>query len=72
MKDKIFLIWSGDNQIAIKVKAILEGEHNYICYVGGNHTNDSDVTICSDGVNDVINIVSIGKNSHTVYSTSSV
>ena len=48
-----------------------------ICLYGsivnlGNHTNDSDVTICSAGVNDVINIVSIGKNSHTVYSTSSV
>ncbi len=50
MKDKIFLIWSGDNQIAIKVKAILEGEHNYICYVGGNHTNDSQMMSVGDTV----------------------
>lgn len=36
MKDKIFLIWSGNNIIAQKVKTILETEHSYICIVGGS------------------------------------
>lgn len=42
MKDKIFLIWSGDNSVAIKIKRILENEYSYICYVGGNYDNTSD------------------------------
>ncbi|MCM1195220.1 MAG: nucleotide-binding protein [Corallococcus sp.] len=50
MKDKIFLIWSGDNEIALKVKAILEGDHNYVCYVGGNHSNDSQMLSIGDTV----------------------
>lgn len=50
MKDKIFLIWSGDNEIALKVKTILESEHNYVCYVGGNHSNDSQMMSVGDTV----------------------
>lgn len=41
MKDKIFLIWSGSNDVAQKIKYILEEEYNYICYVGGNNENNS-------------------------------
>ena len=36
MRDKIFLIWSGNKTVAEKVKKILEDEYNYICFVGGN------------------------------------
>lgn len=50
MKDKIFMIWSGDNDIALKVKSILEGEHNYVCYVGGNHANNSQMLSVGDTI----------------------
>lgn len=50
MKDRIFLIWSGSNTIAIKVKKILENEHNYLCYVGGSHENNSQMFSVGDTV----------------------
>ena len=50
MKDKIFIIWSGTNQVAQKVKNILENEYNYICYVGGNYNNDSQMVSIGDTV----------------------
>lgn len=36
MKDKVFIIWSGDNQVAKRVKSILEQDYNYLCFVGGS------------------------------------
>ena len=50
MKDKIFIIWSGTNQVAQKVKNILENEYNYICYIGGNYNNDSQMVSIGDTV----------------------
>lgn len=50
MKDKIFLIWSGSNTVALKVKQILEKEHNYLCYVGGSHENNSQMFSVGDTV----------------------
>lgn len=50
MKDKIFLIWSGSNTVALKVKKILETEHNYLCYVGGSHENNSQMFSVGDTV----------------------
>ena len=50
MKDKIFIIWSGENNTALKVKQILEEKHNYLCYVGGNHQNDSQMLSVGDTV----------------------
>lgn len=50
MKDKIFIIWSGENTTALKVKHILEEKHNYLCYVGGNHQNDSQMLSVGDTV----------------------
>lgn len=50
MKDRIFLIWSGNNTIAIKIKKILETEHNYLCYVGGSHENNSQMFSVGDTV----------------------
>jgi len=50
MKDRIFLIWSGNNTIAIKIKKILEMEHNYLCYVGGSHENNSQMFSVGDTV----------------------
>ena len=35
MKDKVFIVWSGDSSVAQKVKNRLEGNHNYICLIGG-------------------------------------
>ncbi len=50
MKDKIFIIWSGRNAVALKVKQVLENKYNYICYVGGNHQNDSQMLSVGDTV----------------------
>lgn len=50
MKDKIFLIWSGNNSIVSKLKTLLETEHNYICYVGGNFENTSSSISIGDTV----------------------
>ncbi len=50
MKDKIFLIWSGNNNVVSKLKTILETEHNYICYVGGNFENTSNSISIGDTV----------------------
>lgn len=36
MKDKVFIIWSGNDRVAHKVKDLLEQQHNYLCFVGGN------------------------------------
>ena len=50
MKDKIFLVWSGSNTIAKRVKSILENEYNYICNVGGNYDNNSQMVSIGDTV----------------------
>ena len=50
MKDKVFLIWSGTSEIAIKVKGILEAQYNYVCYVGGNSDNNSTFASIGDTV----------------------
>lgn len=50
MKDKVFIIWSGDISVALKVKATLENKYNYICYVGGNSQNDSQMLSVGDTV----------------------
>lgn len=50
MKDKIFLIWSGDNLVAKKIKTNLEEQHNYVCFIGGNHANDSSMMSVGDTV----------------------
>ena len=50
MKDRIFIIWSGGNDIAYKVKRILEDQYNYICYVGGNDDNSSTFASVGDTV----------------------
>lgn len=50
MKDKIFIIWSGSNLVAQKVKKILENDYNYICYVGGNYDNNSQMVSIGDTV----------------------
>ena len=50
MRDKVFLIWSGNNTIALKIKQILEDEYNYICCVGGNVNNDSVMFTMGDTV----------------------
>lgn len=50
MKDKIFLIWSGNIDGALKVKRILEDEYNYLCYIGGNYDNNSSFASIGDTV----------------------
>ena len=51
MKDKIFIIWSGSKDVAVKVKSILESpRYNYICTVGGNDDNDSRFASVGDTV----------------------
>ena len=50
MKDKIFLIWSGSNDVAFKIKRILEDEYNYICYIGGNNENNSQMVSIGDTI----------------------
>lgn len=49
MKDKIFIIWSGTNDIAVKIKHILE-EKNYKCTIGGNADNNSTFASVGDTV----------------------
>lgn len=50
MKDKIYLIWSGNTTVAYKVKRILEEQYNYICFVGGNFENSSMMLSVGDTV----------------------
>lgn len=50
MKDKIFIGWSGSNDIALKIKKILENEYNYICCIGGNSDNSSNYASVGDTV----------------------
>ena len=40
MKDRVFIAWSGTNEIALKVKHVLENRCNYKCFIGGKETND--------------------------------
>ena len=41
MRDKVFIAWSGNDVMALRVKRILQDEYNYICYIGGNSDNNS-------------------------------
>jgi len=50
MKDKIFIAWSGDITVALRVKDILEHRCNYKCYIGGNSANDSAYASVGDTV----------------------
>ena len=50
MKDKIFIGWSGNNSIALKIKKILENDYNYICCIGGNADNSSNFASVGDTV----------------------
>jgi len=49
MKDKIFIIWSGSNDIALKIKRILDTK-NYKCTIGGNADNNSKFASVGDTV----------------------
>jgi len=50
VKDKIFIIWSGSDILAHKVKNILEKEHNYLCFVGGNFEGSTQMLTVGDTV----------------------
>ena len=50
MKDKIFIIWSGDSTTAQKVKNILEHEYKYICTVGGSFESSKQMLTVGDTV----------------------
>ena len=50
MKDKVFIAWSGSNEVALKVKRILEKERKYICSIGGNSDNSSTFSSVGDTV----------------------
>lgn len=50
MKDRVFIAWSGTNEIALKVKHVLENRCNYKCFIGGNETNDSNFASVGDTV----------------------
>lgn len=50
MKDKVFLIWSGNNTVALKVKQVLESQYNYVCDVGGNSDNNSSFASIGDTI----------------------
>ncbi len=50
MKDRVFIAWSGTNQIATQVKDILEKRYNYVCAIGGNSDNDSKFSSVGDTV----------------------
>ena len=41
MKDRVFIVWSGANDVARCVKNILESDYNYVCIIGGNSENNS-------------------------------
>lgn len=49
MKDKVFIAWSGGNEVAILVKEYLVKE-GYVCFVGGNYDNNSDSPFVLDTV----------------------
>lgn len=49
MKDNIFIIWSGSNDIALQIKKILETK-NYKCTIGGNADNNSKFSSVGDTV----------------------
>ncbi len=50
MKDRIFIGWSGSNEVALKVKNVLENRCNYKCSIGGNCENDSKMSSVGDTV----------------------
>lgn len=50
MKDKVFIAWSGSNEIAFCVKSILERKYNYVCSIGGNSDNNSKFSSVGDTV----------------------
>ena len=50
MKDKIFIIWSGNNRAANIVKRILEQEYKYICIVGGSFDSDKQALTVGDTI----------------------
>lgn len=56
MKDKVFIIWSGDNNVAKRVKSILESEYNYLCFVGGGFDQSRQMLSIGDTVIQQMNI----------------
>jgi len=50
MKDRVFIAWSGSNDVAVRVKKILENDYNYICAIGGNSENTSSMASVGDTV----------------------
>lgn len=50
MKDKIFIVWSGSDKIAKRVKRDLENNHSYICFVGGSFEGDTQMLTVGDTV----------------------
>ena len=50
MKDRVFIVWSGNCNVAGYVKNILENEHSYICIIGGNAENNSNMSSVGDTV----------------------
>ncbi len=49
MKDRVFIVWSGTNQLAKRVASILE-QKQYVCIIGGNEDNNSQCTTIGDTV----------------------
>ena len=49
MKDKVYIIWSGDTNIAKRVKEKLKKE-DYYCIIGGNSDNNSIYTSVEDTI----------------------
>lgn len=49
MKDRIFVAWSGTNDVALKIKSILETK-SYKCIIGGNSDNNSTFASIGDTV----------------------
>lgn len=49
MKDRIFIAWSGSNEVALKIQKLLK-THDYECIVGGNADNTSKRTSVGDTV----------------------
>lgn len=50
MKDKIFIVWSGSDKVAQKVKQVLENSYNYICFVGGHFEGDTQMLTVGDTI----------------------
>lgn len=50
MKDKVFIIWSGNNLVAKQVKLILEQDYNYLCFVGGSFDESKQMLSIGDTV----------------------